>query len=99
MTSIKAGQGRTIHSDPFHNVDILWEDDDRLKVAFDEGCFDKGAAEIERLGGCWACRGRRDGWGRHIGECGRCGCRGPLWSARVARHGTTVDAAVSSDET
>jgi len=36
-----------VHSDPFHDIDILGEYDDGLKVALDEGSICKRTAEVE----------------------------------------------------
>ena len=40
---------RTINSDPFHNIRILWLHYDGLEVALNERGLDEGAAEEERL--------------------------------------------------
>jgi len=36
-----------VHSDPFHDIDILGEYDDGLKVSLHEGCVCKRTAEVE----------------------------------------------------
>jgi hypothetical protein len=41
--------GLTVYSYPLHDVDVLWEHDDRFEVALDKSGFDKGAAKVQWL--------------------------------------------------
>ena len=43
-------QKQTVTSDPFHNVDVLGQHDDRLEITRHEGCVDERAAQVEWLG-------------------------------------------------
>ena len=37
-------QTQTVTSDPFHDVDVLGQHDDRLEISRHQGCVDEGAA-------------------------------------------------------
>ena len=57
-------QKRTVASDPFHNIDVLGQHDNRLEIARHKGCVDERAAQVEWLGPAgssirlWLRRGR-----------------------------------------
>jgi len=46
-----------IDSNPFHDINIFWENNDSLEVTFHQSCFDERTAKIERFRGCWAAGG------------------------------------------
>jgi hypothetical protein len=75
----------TVYGDPFHNVDVFGQHDNRLEVPLDERCLDERTTKIQGFLGTRDGHGR--GGGRHIftGGCNGSWGRGALGTTPGAR--------------
>lgn len=78
---------RTVTGDPFHNVDVLGQHDNRLEVTRHEGRVDERTAQVERFSPSIRLRlGRERGLVRRRRKRCRCWCGRTLWSSWSTVH-------------